>query len=297
VSAGTLLARCPAKINLGLRVLGRRPDGYHELDTVFQAVDLWDEIEGRLSVDISLDCREPGVPVDGTNLVLRAAAGLRTRFGTSAGAALRLRKSIPLQAGLGGGSSDAAGALLLCSRLWGLDPPVHVLEDLARELGADVPFFLHGGTARGTGRGDRIERLPDAPSFPVLLGRPPFGISTAEVFRRLPSKLTLPAGSVSVAVPLAHKWPKQNDFAALVNDLEEVVFDGWPPLRIFRDALVEAGARGARLSGSGSTVYGIFSGEDESASAARRLGLVFPGWRLIPTRAVRGGVRLLEAAR
>jgi 4-diphosphocytidyl-2-C-methyl-D-erythritol kinase len=295
MSGPRLVARCPAKVNLSLRVLGRRADGYHELDTVFQAIDLWDEIEARPGADLALDCCGASLPADGTNLVLRAAIRLRERAGGTAGASLRLRKSIPIEAGLAGGSSDAAGALVVCSRLWGLELRARDLEELARELGADVPFFLRGGTARGTGRGDRIEPLPDAGALAILLGCPPFGISTAAVFGRLAAQLTPVDDDVTVGLPLTHKWPGQKDFGTPVNDLEAVVFDGWPALKTFRDALIGAGARVAMLSGSGSTVYGIFSGEGEPVAAARVLGRSFPGWRLIPTRAVTGGIRLLEA--
>ncbi len=288
-----LAVRCPAKINFSLRVLDRRGDGYHELDTVFQAIDLWDELEIGPGPTLRLVSDSPGVPVDETNLVLRAARRLAERHGLrSPAGTLILRKAIPIQAGLGGGSSDAAGALVLCSHFWGLSAAAGELSAAAAEIGADVPFFLEGGTARGRGRGDLLEALPFVGPLRLLLGCPPFGIPTAEVFRRASGRLTLPGIGVSLAVPWAHKWPQENDFGSLANDLEGVVFEDWPELKRFRDGLRDAGAGAALLSGSGSTVYGIFADDDEIERAQGRLREEFSGWRLLATRAVRGGVRL-----
>lgn len=285
-----LAVRCPAKINWMLRVLARRADGYHELDTVFQAVDLWDTVEIRPAQALTLGCDDPALPTDARNLVLRAAERLRQRGRTASGAALYLRKAIPVGAGLGGGSSDAAGALLLCNRFWKLGLRPAELQPLAAELGADVPFFLSGGTARGTGRGDLIEPLEACESPPILLGCPPFGISTKEVFERLPPRLTPVENGVSLSAFSPHKWPEEKDFGSLVNDLEPLVYEGWPELKNFRDALLEAGASGALLSGSGSTVYGVFPDERRLDEARRRLRGEFVGWRLVATRAVRHGV-------
>jgi 4-diphosphocytidyl-2-C-methyl-D-erythritol kinase len=284
---GSLVARCPAKVNLALKVLGRRDDGYHELDTVFQAIDLWDEIRIEPGPRIEMRCDQPGLACDGSNLVLRAALLLREAAGRPLpGALLDLRKRIPLQAGLGGGSSNAAGALLLCCRFWDLDPGRAELEKLAVRLGADVPFFLVGGTARGRGRGDAVEPLPFIGDYPLLLGIPPFGISTAEVFSRVGRRLTLPGNGVSLPLLLAHKWPVENDFRFAVNDLETIVFDAWPELRRFRDGLGLAGARSALLSGSGSVVYGVFAEIDQRDAVADRLRGEFRDWTLVATSSI-----------
>ena len=294
MSGRVLAARCPAKVNLALRVLDRRPDGYHELDTVFQAIDLWDTLEIREAGALRMTCDDPGLPTDGSNLVLRAAELLRERAGISPGAELHLRKVIPSQAGLGGGSSDAAAALLLCARFWGLDCSPGELRAMAAEIGSDVPFFLEGGTARGTGRGERIEALPAVRPLHLLLGCPPFGTSTVEVYQRASTRLTLPGVGVNLAILKAHKWPVDNDFAFMVNDLEPIVFEVRPALRDFRDALLRAGATAAMLSGSGSTVYGVFCGEDEVGTAVSRLGAVFEGWRLLPSRTVAAAAHVVE---
>ena len=288
-----VIAHCPAKVNLVLRVLGRRSDGYHELDTVFQAVDLWDTLEIRPADSLRLTCDDPGLAVDESNLVLQAARMLAERHADGlCHGALTLRKRIPAQAGLGGGSSDAAGALMLCDQFWSLGVGQEGLLKLAAELGSDVAFFLTGGTARGRGRGERIEALPFVGEVPVILGCPPFGISTKEVFGRLRGRLTLPANGVSVSLALAHKWPKDNDFGFPTNDLETVVFEGWPELKRFRDALVETGAAAALLSGSGSAVVGVFPGRGRPTAEAERLGARFPGWRVWTTRLIDEGIRL-----
>lgn len=287
-----LAIRCPAKVNLVLRVLGRRSDGYHELDTVFQAVDVWDALTIRPARELTLGCDHPRLRVDENNLVLHAARLLRDRHGRPAlGGRITLSKRIPVQGGLGGGSSNAAASLLLCNRHWALGVGRDDLDALAAELGADVPFFLTGGTARGRGRGDRIEPIPFVGARPVILGCPPFGISTAEVFRRVDSRLTLPGNGVSVALLSAHKWPEDNDFRLLANDLEGVVFEGWPELKGFRDALLEAGAGAALLSGSGSTVFGVFTGPRTAARAAEHVRARFREWRVLVTRFVPDGVR------
>jgi len=294
LSRGRLQARCPAKVNLALRVVSRRPDGYHELDTVFQAVDLWDRLTIEAAEGLQLRCSDPGLPGGADNLVLRAAELLRQRFGIRAGARLMLEKAIPSRAGMGGGSSDAAAALLLCARFWGLRPDPEGLAAMAAELGADVPFFLVGGTARGRGRGDRVEPLPFIGPIRFLLGIPPFGISTAEVFDRVASRLTLPGNGVSLPPLSAHKWPVENDFAFAVNDLEKVVFRGWPELVRFRDDLVGAGAGPALLSGSGSAVFGVF--DDPEALRDTLVGLSdrFPGWRLLAVRAVEAAAHVVD---
>jgi 4-diphosphocytidyl-2-C-methyl-D-erythritol kinase len=289
LTGAVLEALCPAKVNLALRVLDRRADGYHELDTVFQAIDLWDRLElrPRPGPELSMTCDDPAVPTDERNLVLKTAERVRTVVGGKLpGASFNLRKAIPAQGGLGGGSSDAAGALLLCVRYWGREMAADRLQEIGASLGADVPFFLTGGTARGRGRGDRIEPLPFIGPVGILLGLPPFGISTQEVFEGVRSQLTLPGNGVSLPLFCERKWPGNNDFSFVVNDLERVVFGRWPDLRRFRDHLLAEGAGAAVMSGSGSTVYGIFREAQDLDQVAGRLKVRFPDWRLLPTRAI-----------
>jgi 4-diphosphocytidyl-2-C-methyl-D-erythritol kinase len=292
-----LVAWCPAKVNLALKVIDRRADGYHELDTVFQAIDLWDRLEIQPAPELTFSCDDAKLPTDERNLVVQAARRIRDLANESAsGAALHLSKSIPLQAGLGGGSSDAAGALMLCARYWGVSLDGEGMHRLAGELGADVPFFLAGGTARGRGRGDRIEPLPFIGDIEMVLGLPPFGIATHEVFAGVRTRLTLPRNGVSLPAVTAHKWPGDNDFSFAANDLERVVFPRWPELRRFRDALLEEGARGALLSGSGSTVYGLLPGTVGPERVVERLTERFPDWTILLTRTVEGGARVEASA-
>ena len=287
-----LIAETPAKINLTLRVLSRRPDGFHELDTVFQAIDLWDTLEFEPADSVVLTTDHPELTDDASNLARRAATLLRETSGVSGGVSIRLLKRIPLQSGLGGGSSDAAATLLACARLWGLDNGIADLEPLATRLGADVPFFLHGGTARGTARGDRIDRLQAFGEYPLLLGLPPFGSPTAEVFERASEWLTLPANNVNFPALFGHKWKQPNDLAFFGNDLQQGVFTVWPELRRFREGLLAAGASTALMSGSGSTVFGVFEDVAVRDLALATLGCDFVGWRLVTSRTLDEGVRI-----
>jgi 4-diphosphocytidyl-2-C-methyl-D-erythritol kinase len=289
-------AICPAKVNLGLRVVGRRPDGYHDIVTVFQAIDLCDELEGELSESLTLVVSQPSIPSDETNLVVKAARLLQARVAEACGrgARLRLDKAIPVGAGLGGGSSNAAGALLLLNELWGLDLDASTLSTLASELGSDVPFFLAGGTALGTGRGTTIEPLPPIAERMVLLGSPPFGLSTPDVYRALEASLTVETANVTVP-RLFLKFVKGNDFALATNDLEAGAFRLRGELATFRDAVSRSGAEVALVSGSGSTVFGLFRAGIDVSSKADILRAEFPGWTLRVCKTLASGVRIVPA--
>jgi 4-diphosphocytidyl-2-C-methyl-D-erythritol kinase len=294
----TLRAICPAKVNLGLHVAGRRPDGYHDIVTLFQAIELYDVLEGETAEDLSLSVAGASLPTDDRNLVLVAAAALRRHVARARGrgARLSLDKAIPVGGGLGGGSSDAAGALLLLNDLWGLHLDLSVLTQLAMEIGSDVPFFLHGGTALGTGRGTTIAPLRPIPDRTVLLGSPPFELSTPEVFRALDAPLTV--GGADVTVPrLFVKFAEGNDFALATNDLQKVAFGLRSELAIFRDALLRSGAEVALLSGSGSTVFGLFGAGSDVASMTEDLRSKFPDWTVRACRTTPSGVRIVPAER
>src|SRR5262245_43010541 len=174
------------KINLSLRVLGLRTDGYHELDTIFQSISLHDTIKLTVTtgLEIKLTCDDRRLATE-TNLVMRAAKALQERFAAQQGALIRLEKRVPVQAGLGGGSSDAAVTLLALAQLWKLAADRRALLEIAADLGADVPFFFSGGTARGTGTGKTIAPLPDAPEKFLLIIKPKAGISTADAYKVL----------------------------------------------------------------------------------------------------------------
>lgn len=292
-----LSAACPAKINLGLRVLGRRADGYHEIVTIFQAIDLEDRLEAAASPALALTCDDPRVPTGRSNLVLRAADALRRLRPEAAGRGARfhLRKAIPAGGGLGGGSSDAAGAILLLDRLWDLRLSAEDRGRVASSLGSDVVFFLSGGTALGTGRGELVTTLPAIAPRPVVLGLPPFGLETPAVYAALSAPLT-PAGAGVTLPRLFVKLAEGNDFARATNDLEAPAFALAPELAAFRDALSRSGAEPALLSGSGSSVFGLFRDRGVAAEAARAIAPRFAGWTVVATTTVGVGARIVQPA-
>ncbi|MGE5717383.1 MAG: 4-(cytidine 5'-diphospho)-2-C-methyl-D-erythritol kinase [Acidobacteriota bacterium] len=254
-----------AKVNRSLRILGKRPDGFHELDTIFQTVDLTDTMdfsEGEeqrgTAEDISLTIEGAALPADESNLILRAAAALRERFGIRRGARIHLSKKIPVGGGLGGGSSNAAATLRALSELWTLPATEADLHTLAASLGSDVPFFLLGGRARGRGRGEILTPLPDGPEEWLVLAFPPFSLSTTAVYGAFSaSALTDPAAQTNLRGTDSGGGPDRNDLEPAAESLQG-------ELRRLRVALSDLGATSARLSGSGSTVFGVF-GDEKSA--------------------------------
>jgi len=263
-----------AKINLELRITAVRPDGFHELETVFQSLELHDTLRcERREGPLAIECRAPGVPAGPGNLVWRAAAALWRhlgRDGEPAGAAVRLEKRIPVQAGLGGGSADAAAALVGLARLWGAEPDPGALGSMAAGLGSDVAFFLTGGTALGRGRGERLVGLPDLAPHWVVLFCPGFGVSTADAYAWFDAEPRAAAGPR--AAPLDSSWAL--GAGPIRNDLEGPVTRRHPEIAAARTALLTLGARVAGMSGSGSTVFGLF---EVRAAAERALAAVAPG--------------------
>jgi 4-diphosphocytidyl-2-C-methyl-D-erythritol kinase len=267
-----LVVRAHAKVNLDLRVLGTRPDGYHELRTVFQTIELHDTLTCvERQGPFALSCRVPGVPLDDSNLVWRAAAALWRalgRQGEPADAAVTIDKTIPIQAGLGGGSADAAAALLGMARLWG-GAPMTLLREVAAGLGADVAFFLSGGTALGLGRGEEIYPLVDLPQHWVVIVQPPFGVSTAEAYGWYDEDRAAGLRESRELQVLPVPWPSRA--AQMINDLELPVVRRHPEITTIKAALRERGAVAAAMSGSGSAVFGLFRARSGAAGAVRPL--------------------------
>jgi len=260
-----------AKINLGLEVLGLRDDGYHELRTLFQAIDLHDDVVLRRQRNgVTVRCDHPLVPKDASNLAVRAAQALRRHARIEEGVAIEITKRIPVGGGLGGGSSNAATVLLGLDRLWKLGLGRDGLHRIARTLGADVPFFLLGGTALGLARGDEVYPLRRQVRAQVVLVDPGLPVSTAAVFRRVDAALTPRENSSSIFYFVSRDLEGEGSYRFLTNDLEEAALDEAPALarqaRRIRAVLVREGARLAALSGSGSTYFGLFS----EAGRARR---------------------------
>ena len=248
-----------AKVNLSLKVLGKRADGYHELRTVFQTVALHDRIEfeftpARRGLAIELD-DALAIP---DNLVMRAARLFCETLGVRGRLRMRLEKCIPMGAGLGGGSSNAAAVLLALGGLAGRRADMDTLHRMAEALGSDVPFFLHGGTALGLGRGEELYPLPEAPQLAVLILAPRLHVSTAEAYRALGRPaLTSPVDSRKLNVFRSFVW-RMEDLSATENDFEAAVFGLHPELARWKRKLERFGAHAARLSGSGAALFGVF---------------------------------------
>jgi len=285
--AGVVRVRAFAKINLSLKVRGRDRSGYHELQTVFQTVGLSDTLTFRIERGpFRLACSRDDVPVDERNLVWRAAAALWAtagRAGSPAGVSVAIRKRIPPQSGLGGGSANAAAALLALPKLWRISVPARTIEEIGAALGADVPFFLCGGTALGLGRGDQIHPLADIPRSAVVIVCPPFGVSTAEAFGWFDAEREAqPAGSRADERPGPAPIIWRYDASHLVNDLEPCVVKRYPVIGELKRQLLAEGASAAAMSGSGSAVFGVFSGSSRAGRAAALLAR--EGWDALATR-------------
>ena len=283
--------RAPAKVNLQLRILGLEPDGYHRLETIFQALELHDSLDAAPADDTSLVVEgDVDVGPPERNLVLRAAHAFRAAVPHSPHATFRLVKRIPSGAGLGGGSSDAAAALRALNTLAGAPLAADALRELGATLGSDVAFFLCGSPlASATGRGERLTPWPPLPAADVLVVDPAFPVATRDAFRWWDEGHL--AGRVAAAparTPNAPGPARPDRFDALGslarNDFESVVFERHPELRRVRDALLEAGASVALLSGSGSCVFGLFDGAPPPREAEERLRAVLPGARVLHTR-------------
>lgn len=274
-SQSRMVISCPAKINLHLEVLGRRPDGNHELRTLFAAVGVWDTlIIERYGGEVTLEVRPTGVvPAGEGNLVVQAARGLQRRFesrlGSPAGARLTLVKRIPVAGGMGGGSSNAAAALVGLDRLWGIGAAPGELRELAAFLGADVPFFLVAGVAWGTGRGEQLQPLPDLPPWWVVCVPGGAPVPTAEVY----ASLGAPPARGAPPSPV-YDWVRHGGdlpFDACRNDLEPVVTERFPDVKERLRALSADQPRLAMLSGSGGTVFAVFGSEERARACAGRL--------------------------
>jgi len=271
-----------AKINWHLRILGKRPDGYHEVLTVLQTVSLHDDLTFELREDgkLVLTCDDPDIPTDDTNLIVKAALALRDRLQSASGAEIKLTKRIPPKAGLGGASSNAAVALLALNVLWNGALGIEDLLPVAARLGADVPFFLSGGRSTATGTGTDIFPLPDGPKQRLIIITPNAAVSTANAYASLNAASLTTSNSDSIlSSSLAELFSADSRQWPLRNDFERVIFEIEPEIRRAKIALQEAGARGALLAGSGSSVFGIFDDEAARDCALNNLRRE-AGWRV-----------------
>ncbi|MEJ7625185.1 MAG: 4-(cytidine 5'-diphospho)-2-C-methyl-D-erythritol kinase [Pyrinomonadaceae bacterium] len=261
-----------AKINWTLRVLGRREDGFHEIFTVFQSVSLQDTLSFARSDEVTLTCDQAAIPVDGRNLISKAATVLSARFNINSGARIHLQKHIPSPGGLGGGSSNAAIALIGLSRLWDLDLSTDELSDIAAGIGSDVPFFISGGTAIGSGRGEIIEPVDDTAELFLLIVTPEIAVPTRDAFQNLNRPILTTEEQESILRD-CREQALDLDLrqVALKNDFEKSVFVSHPEIGRAKETLLGLGARNAALSGTGASVFGIFDNIKTRQAAIKAL--------------------------
>jgi 4-diphosphocytidyl-2-C-methyl-D-erythritol kinase len=268
--------RAPAKINVGLRVVGKRVDGYHLLDTVMIPVSLYDEIyitksirKGRSSTaKLTVTCDNPAVPSDEGNIVFRAADLIIKENSINEPVAIHIVKRIPVGAGLGGGSSDAAATLIAMNSLFRLNYSMRRLKKRGYSLGADVPFFIGRMPARARGIGERLTPIKSLPWNWAIIVYPGFPVATSWVYRNFQAKLTKPMANTSIISPLKKSLGQRR---LLVNDLETVTLARYPRIKFLKEKLNAEGAAGALMSGSGSAVFGLFDSRGKAAWALSRL--------------------------
>ena len=272
-------------MNLALEILDRRSDGYHEIATVLQTVDLADRLILEDSDVLEVQCVAPGVPTNENNLALRAARALGQAAVVRRGIRITLDKRIPVAAGLGGGSSDAAAVLVALNRLWGLRWSAARLADVAETLGMDVPFFLRGGVALGTGRGERVRPLAAAP-LALVLATPAVGVSTAEAYGRVTRAMYSDGTRCRAMIAALRSRRPARVAATLYNGLEDAVIPAHPEVGRVRAALLAAGALGAVMSGSGPTVFGVARSFEHARQIRSRV--TRGSWRCWAVRTMQG---------
>ena len=275
----TVKLRSYAKINLTLEVSRLRQDGYHDIDSVAQVIDLSDELEirraGEGEIRVSVESGE--APADKTNLVCRAAEAFFAQTGVRAGARFVLRKRIPAQAGLGGGSGNAAAAVVGLNRLYDCGLSRRDLCALAASVGSDAPLFVAGGTVRMRGRGDVIEPLPDAPELNLVVVKPAVGVSTAWAYAELDKRRRFHIGASGAAEAAVRSGSRAALIASLSNDFDPVLCALVPEIETTKRRLLDVGALAAMLCGSGSAVFGVFESRDGALEAASALSGSYAG--------------------
>ncbi|HBI03138.1 MAG TPA: 4-(cytidine 5'-diphospho)-2-C-methyl-D-erythritol kinase [Paenibacillaceae bacterium] len=250
--------KAPAKINLTLDVLSKRPDGYHEIEMVMTTVDLADRISiTSLESDrIIIDCPTAYVPLDERNHAFQAAKFVKEKFGISRGVHIQIEKNIPIAAGLAGGSSDAAATIKALNQLWNLKMGVKEMADLGAKVGSDVSFCIYGGTAIARGRGEQIQPIAPPPSCWVVLAKPPIGVSTADVYGALNVAQLGPCKTEDMVGAIKHKDFKEI-CSNLSNHLESVTLNLYPEVKRIKETMRRSGAEGVLMSGSGPTVFAL----------------------------------------
>lgn len=268
----------PAKLNLTLEVGEKRSDGYHEVQSVMSCAALYDEVtlESGTSGEISMTCDCPGLPLDDTNLCLRAAKLFFKKTGIPCdGLHIELSKRIPMQSGLGGGSADAAAVLRGLRKLYRPEMMIKDIERMAAELGSDVPFCVRSVTAMVRGRGEQLLKLPKLPLCWFVICKPEFSFSTAEMYAKLDEKE--PVSSIdTLGLIKALEYQDMQEISDRLGNCFEGVLEESSEIFAIKNRLLALGARNACMSGSGSAVYGLFTQEDEAKAAAAELQKAYP---------------------
>ena len=273
-----LVLSSPAKVNFGLDVVARRPDGYHDLRMIMQTIDLADRVKLQKTADaqIHLSCSVPGLPLDEKNLAWRAADLLYKTYDIPGGVDISLEKRIPVAAGLAGGSTNAAAVLAGMNELFDLGLSLAELQELGVRLGADVPYCLLGGTALAEGIGEVLTPLPPMPACTLVLAKPDLEVSTKYVY----THLALSDKTVHPDIEGMRRAIVEGSLAGVLsrmgNVLEDVAIPAWPQIAEIKQAMIEAGADGALMSGSGPTVFGVFADKERAHFAARKMRRRYP---------------------
>lgn len=269
-----LCLKANAKINLFLEVLDKRPDGYHNIETIFQSVALHDVIilRKKSSRNLIITCDNAEAPSDNSNLAYKAAKLLAEESGTSYGAEIYIQKHIPVGAGLAGGSTDAAATLVGLNELWGLELSFDDLMKIGGKLGSDVPFCILGGTALGRGRGEELVRLAPLPEIPVVIANPGFQVSTAWAYNSLGNLgLTRARKNANILVGKMQKCDASDIDKELYNVFENIVMEKYPLVRQLRDKLVQMNSLGALMTGSGSSVFALVNDKSSAINICEKL--------------------------
>jgi 4-diphosphocytidyl-2-C-methyl-D-erythritol kinase len=269
-----MILQANAKINIGLRIIGKRADGYHDLETFFYEIQWHDKLELKTSARLEMISHSAEAPADDSNLCLRAARLLQEITGVTAGAFITLHKNIPIGAGLGGGSSDAAAVLRGLNSLWNLKLSNDELRAIAVKLGADVAFFIEGGSAYATGRGEKLKHFSFTVPFWILVAVPPVHVSTAWAYGNLKQMSGYAPKNLQTIVTERTHHPNTL-IADVINDFEPSVFEAFPLIQQTKEKTLSAGAQFALMSGSGSSVFGLFETEAAAKHAAASFDAAF----------------------
>jgi 4-diphosphocytidyl-2-C-methyl-D-erythritol kinase len=260
-----------AKINLTLDVLYKRPDGYHEVEMIMQSIDLADILYIEESEETQIICDHPYVPEDSSNLVYKAVEEIKKYCNVDKNVKIHIEKNIPVAAGLGGGSSDCAATLKGLNKLWNLGLDDHTLEKLGQKLGADVPFFIKGGTQLAKGIGEKLSPLPAPPNMWVVLGKANMGVSTKEVYKELNLEDITKRPDTQAMIRGIEAGDIKTICSNLCNVLETVTLRKYTTIKNIKNRMAQAGANGVLMSGSGPTVFGLCNNYEKAVKIAKNL--------------------------